>query len=220
MSEIAIAILIATFIAMALILIYTIRKIRPSEKKIEYDQHLMTDKELIQVIAKQPGGIASVKQLANITSLSPKQLSARLIYFYNQGIVRNQIGAGFKGHYSLIVPIDERPAPKLSEKPFLTVEDILTLFKHHNHQLTLQKICMDTGLPISIINREMKYFIKEKIVNTINTVGQYDKTFILKEPYRSDPDIFLKKQEEIDFELEDLLEEEIIRVRRSDIGLL
>jgi len=61
----------------------------------------------------------------------------------------------------------------------------------------------------------MKYFIKEKIVNTVSTVGQYDKTFILREPYRSDPDIFLEKQEEIDFELEELLEEDIVRVRRK-----
>lgn len=217
MSEtiLIIAILISTVIAIALILVYTFRKIRPSEKKIEYDQHLMTDKELIQVIAKQPGGIASIEQLADITPLSSKQLQARITYFHNQGIVNNRIDTRFKGHFSLIAPIDERLAPKLSEKPFLTVEDILVLFKHHNHQLTLQKICMDTGLPISIINREMKYFIKEKIVNTISTLGKYDKTFILEEPYRSNPDIFLEKQEEIDFELEELLEEDIVKIKKK-----
>jgi len=217
MSEMAIiiAILTATFIALALIFIYTFRKLNPSTKVLESDQHLLTDKELIQIIAKQPGGIASVKQLADITPLSPKQLQARLTYFSFQGIVKNKIDARFKGYYSLLAPIDERPAPKLSSKPFLTVEDILTLFKHHNHQLTLQQICMDTGLPVSIINREMKYFVNEKIVNTVSTVGQYDKTFILKEPYRSNPDIFLEKQEEIDFELEELLEEDIVRVRKT-----
>jgi len=78
---------------------------------------------------------------------------------------------------------------------------------------------MDTGLPIVVIRREMKYFIKEKIVKMLyayNSDGTAtSKTYILEEPYRSEPDIFLKKQEEIDFELEELLEEEIIRVKKK-----
>jgi len=116
MSEMAIiiAILTATFIALALIFIYTFRKLNPSTKVLESDQHLLTDKELIQVIANQPGGIASVKQLADVTPLSSKQLQARLTYFAFQGIVKSQIDTKFKNHYSLMAPIDERPAPKLS----------------------------------------------------------------------------------------------------------
>lgn len=211
---IVIAILTATAIAIALILFYSFRKVRPNVKDIEFDQHLMTDKELIGIIGNQPGGIASVKQLADITPLSLKQLTTRLTYFYYQGIVKNQVDARLKGHYSLLAPIDDRTAPELSDKPFLSVEDVLTLFKHHNHQLTLQDICMDTGLPITIINRELKYFIKEKIINVVREYGTRNKMYVLKEPYRSNPDIFLKKQEEIDFELEEILEPKLRKVNR------
>jgi len=165
--------------------------------------------------SKHYGGLISPKQLSDITPLNKKQSKARLTYLLHQKILKHHYDSSLKYYYSLKTPIDTRPAPALSDKPFLTVEDILTLFKHHNHQLTVQDVCIDTGLPIPVIKREFKYFIKEKIVNTINTVGQYDKTFILREPYRSDPDIFLEKQEEIDFELEELLEEDIVRVRRK-----
>jgi len=151
--------------------------------------------------------------------LTKKQVRFRMIYFMGQALVKQSHDARMKPHYSLAAPIDERSTPPLSDKPFLTVEDILTLFKHHDHQLTVQKICMDTGLPIVVIKREMKYFIKEKIVKLLYSVGEsgmaQTKTYILEEPYRSDPDIFLEKQEEIDFELEELLEEEIIRVKNK-----
>lgn len=188
-------------------------------KNIEYDQHLITDKELLETIARQPGGIVSIKQLTEITALTKQQARFRLIYFQGQGVVKQSHDTSMKAHYSLAAPIDERPAPPLSDKPFLTVEDILTLFKHHNHQLTLQKICMNTGLPIVVIKREMKYFIKEKIVKLLYSVGEsgmaQTKTYILEEPYRSEPDIFLERQEEINFELEELLEEEIVRVKNK-----
>jgi len=92
------------------------------------------------------------------------------------------------------------------------------LFIHHKHKLTLQQICIDTGLPIVVIKREMKYFIKEKIVKMLhsyNQNGTMNRTYILEEPYHSNPDIFLEKQEEINFELEELLEEEIVRDKKE-----
>jgi len=201
------------------LLIFFIFVYRKNVKDIEYDQHLITDKELLETIARQPGGIASVKQLTEITPLTKKRLRFRLLYFQGQGVVKQSHDTGMKAYYSLATPLDERPAPQLSDKPFLTVEDILTLFKRHDHQLTLQKICMDTGLPIVVIKREMKYFTKEKIVKMLYTYNENgtttSRTYILQEPYRSDPDIFLERQEEIDFELEELLEEDIVRVRKT-----
>lgn len=217
MDPIGIALIMALVVPI-LLLIFFVYQYQANVKNIEYDQHLITDKELLETIAQQPGGIVSVKQLTEITPLTKQQARFRLMYFQGQGLLKQSHDTGFKAHYSLAAPIDERPTPPLSDKPFLTVEDILTLFKHHNHQITLQKICMDTGLPIVVIKREIKYFMKEKIVKMLYTYGAdgmtTSKTYILEEPYRSDPDIFLEKQEAIDFELEELLEEDIVRVRK------
>jgi len=214
----AVAILLMTFFMPICMLIFFIFSYRKNVKEIEYDQHLITDKELLETIARQPGGIVSVKQLTEITPLTKQQARFRLIYFQGQGLLKQSHDSRMKAHYSLASPIDERPTPPLSDKPFLTVEDILTLFKHHDHKLTLQKICMSTGLPIVVIKRELKYFTKEKIIKMLYTYNENgtatSKTYILEEPYRSEPDIFLEKQEEIDFELEELLEEDIVRVKK------
>lgn len=203
-----------------LLLLFFIYQYNSNVKDIEYDQHLITDKGLLEMIAGQPGGVVSLKQLVEVTPLTKKQVRFRLMYFQGQGLVKYSHDTRMKAYYSLTAPIDERPAPPLSDKPFLTVEDILTLFKHHDYQLTLQKICMNTGLPIVVIKRELKYFTKENIVKMLYTYGAdgatTSKTYILEEPYRSNPDIFMEKQEEIDFELEELLEEEMVRVRRRD----
>ena len=212
-------VLIMAVIVPILLLIFFVIQYQKHVKEIEYDQHLITDKELLETIARQPGGIVSIKQLAEITPLTKRQVRFRMIYFQGQGVVKQSHDTKMSAYYSLAAPIDERPAPPLSDKPFLTVEDILTLFKHHDHQLTLQKICMTTGLPIVVIKREMKYFTKEKIVKMLYTYGAdgmtTSRTYILEEPYRSDPDIFLEREDEINFELEELLEEEIVRVRKT-----
>jgi len=218
MDPVALAVILVAIVLPTFLLFFFIIQYQKNVKEIEYDQHLITDKELLQTIARQPGGLASIKQLVEVTPLNKRQLRFRLMYFQGQGLVKYSHDTGMKAYYSLAAPIDERPAPPLSDKPFLTVEDILTLFKHHDHKLTVQKICMDTGLPIVVIKREMKYFTKEKIVKMLYTYGAdgmtTSKTYILEEPYRSDPDIFLEREDEINFELEELLEEEIVRVKK------
>lgn len=185
-------------------------------KTIEYDQYLLTDKELLQLIAEQPGGLISPKQLSDITPLNKKQSKTRLMYLLNQKILKSHYDSSFKYYYSLKKPIDTRLAPTLSDKPFLTVEDILTLFKHHNHQLTIQDVCIDTGLPIPVIKREFKYFIKEKIIKLLytNEGGTQSISYILGEPYRSNPDIFLEKEAQINFELEEILEPEMKKYKK------
>lgn len=185
-------------------------------KTIEYDQYLLTDKELLQLIAQHPGGLISSKQLSDITPLDKKQSRARLNYLLHQKILKNHYDSSFTYYYSLKTPIDSRPAPALSDKPFLTVEDILTLFKHHNHQLTVQDVCIDTGLPIPVIKREFKYFIKEKIVKLLytNEGGTQSISYILNEPYRNNPDAFLEKEAQINFELEEILEPEMRKYKQ------
>jgi len=190
---------------------------RSSIKKIEYNQHLLTDREVLYTIAEQPGGLLSPQQLADTTPLTKKQAKNRLTYLYHQKILQYHYDSSFKPYYSLKTPLNNRPAPELSDKPFLTVEDILALFKHHNHQLTVQDVCIDTGLPIPVINREFKYFVKEKIVKLLYThEGTVQSvSYILAEPYRNNPDAFLEKEEQINFELEEILEPEIRKLQRE-----
>ena len=92
----------------------------------------------------------------------------------------------------------------------------MTLFKHHNHQLTIQDVCIDTGLPIPVIKREFKYFIKEKIVKLFytNGIGTQSISYILNEPYRNNPDAFLEKEEQINFQLEEILEPEMKKYKQ------
>ena len=78
MTELEIFILIAVVISVPILiglLIYVTYK--SHIKTIEYDQYLLTDKKLLQLIAEQPGGLISPKQLSDITPLNKKQSKAR-----------------------------------------------------------------------------------------------------------------------------------------------
>jgi len=70
-------VLIMALVVPILLLIFFGVQYQKYVKEIEYDQHLITDKELLETIARQPGGIASVKQLAEITPLTKKQVRFR-----------------------------------------------------------------------------------------------------------------------------------------------
>jgi len=65
-------VLIMALVVPILLLIFFGVQYQKYVKEIEYDQHLITDKELLETIAQQPGGIASIKQLAEITPLTKR----------------------------------------------------------------------------------------------------------------------------------------------------
>ena len=67
-------------------------------------------------------------------------------------------------YYTLAKSIEKSYDLNLSNDPFMTVEDLMIIFKHYDYQVSLQEVCLSTGLPLKVILEEMKYFEKEKVV--------------------------------------------------------
>lgn len=175
-------------------------------------QRIITDRDIIRLIGAQPDGMISAEQLSAQTGLTKSQAKTRMTMLREFGVLHAHYTSGFKYYYSLVEPIDERPAPDLSPEPFLTVEDILTLFKHFNFRLTPLQLIETTGLPLTIIKREMKYFQQQKVVQyltqTTYSGGVGAKSFVLMEPYRSNPEKFLEQQLDLNREMETILRKE------------
>jgi len=175
-------------------------------KQIEYSQDELSDKDLILMFSKEPDGYLTSERLAKKSGLSKSDARFRLQYFQHNGILSNGYSKTMKMYYQLNEPLVEKEIPALSNKPFLTVEDLLILFKTFDYRISLVKLCVATGLPVSILKRELKYFEKEKILETISysndTTGYTRTTYVLKEPYRSRPDEFLELETKMNIELE------------------
>lgn len=178
---------------------------------LEQGQSVITDKDLLLLFEQQPDGFLTKKEVMELTGLTKKQSTQRLQHLQMNQLLRASYTSSFRYYYKLYQPIDHREPPKLSNAPFLTVEDVLLLFKHFNYEFNLQDLVIATGLPLLVIKREMKYFVKEKIIEMLYTsmdaVGTTMKTYILREPYRSDPDKFLAMEGEINPQLEKIYDE-------------
>ena len=94
----------------------------------------------------------------------------------------------------------------------------MLLFKHFDYRVSIQDICMATGLPVSVIREEMKHFIKKEIVReVINAVSDgmthysSSRFYILRDPYRNNPDAYLEQEEAIDFELKEIYKQAGLR---------
>ena len=185
------------------LIFYAMRK--QADDNYSSQTHL-TDKELFLLIQEQPDGIMTSERLAQTSGLTLKQAKSRLSYLSRNGLFNLHQGGFLKSHYSLKEKVDDGPSPKISDEPFLTVEDILLLFKHHDYKLTYQKICMSTGLPVSVIKEELEYFKKQKIISSVYSTAitpgvQPTRLFLLEEPYRSSTDKFLEREQEMNLEL-------------------
>lgn len=186
---------------------------RKGEDNSLKSQNLLSDGDLLRMIDQQPDKMITKKQLIEKSGLDNTQIRTRLNIFTHMGILKvYQNSKKIQYHYALKEPIDHRPPPALSKEPFLTIGDILSLFKHFDFRLSYQKICIATGLPMVIIKEEMNYFIKEKIVTQlIETTGEYmhRRMFILEEPYRSQPNEYLELEEQINLDLEEIYVKEM-----------
>lgn len=65
---------------------------------------------------------------------------------------------------------------------------------------------MATGLPIVIIQKEMKYFIKKEIVQEIQNwtsdgMSLQGKFYILQSQYRTNPEAYIENEASIDLDL-------------------
>lgn len=178
--------------------------------------HEMTDKEIFEFISKQPDGLVSIALLANNSVLSKSFARTRLSSLAMQGLLATNHTKNFKAFYSLKEKIKGEPYPTLSSHPFLSLGDLMILFKHFDYKLSVQNICMVTNLPVAVIMKEMKYFEQKKVVVGISqTIGQDDgmgsaptrSFYILNEPYRNNPDAYFEEEEVFNLDLEKMYEE-------------
>lgn len=167
-----------------------------------------SDKEILLLIGDQKDGLLNISQLVKHTGMTKSEAKKRITILSIKGIVKTGYTSSMKYYYSLKQPIKPGPYPSLSTDPFLTLGDLMSLFKFFDYRLSIQDICMATNLPVSIIASEMKYFIKEKIVDALHhtsTDGMTSyKFYILKGEYRDDPDKYQEIQKEIDLDLSKL----------------
>lgn len=184
-------------------------------KGIELSYSKFSDKDLLLFINEQPDKIVDAELIARKFNTSKSKVSARLRPLHYKGVLSilyNRMMT--KGHYTLSRPIEKSYDLSLSEDPFMTLEDLLKIFKHYDYQVSLQEMILVTGLPIKVIEREMKYFEKEKIVKLMLKMESqhvYQRIYTLNEPYRSNPDAFLKL-DNVNFKLKEIYE----KVARTD----
>jgi len=177
--------------------------------------HEVTDKEILELIAKQPDGLLSLDLLTKYSSLSKSAARKRLSSLSMQGIIGPSHTSKLKSFYYLKEEIKEGPYPTLSSHPFLSLGDLMLLFKHFDYKLTVQSICIVTNLPVAVILREIKYFEKEKVIERLTqTITSADgmsgvtrKFYILNEPYRNNPDAYLEKEEQFNLDLDKMYRE-------------
>ncbi|MEM9549493.1 MAG: hypothetical protein AAGA77_26215 [Bacteroidota bacterium] len=175
---------------------FVLMYIRKSNRTLTDTQEDISDKELLEYINSQPDKIVDTKMLMRDFDLSKYESTIRLRHFYTNGILTIlRSGSGLKSYYTLSRPIDKSYDLNLTDDPFMTKEDLLMIFKHYDYQVSMQEICLCTGLPLKIILEEMKYFEKEGVVNRLlksNKDGfSHQRLFTLCEPYRSNPDAYM-----------------------------
>ena len=203
-----IIVLSVCFAVIALIIIFAIVYTRRYNRVVSESQVDVSDKELIEFINSQPDKIVDKKAVMNEYGLSKFAAGGRLSHFLSNGLLKTMSSRnGMKRYYTLLKPIEKSYDLKLTDDPFITVEDLLLIFKHYEYQVTLQEICLCSGLPIKVILEEMKYFEKEKVIKCLllsqNAGFTHQKVYTLCEPYRSNPDKFLDLKE-VNFELKEI----------------
>ena len=169
----------------------------------------ISDRDLLELIAKEKDGLLNVERVMKLTKLTKAEAKKRFAILRQKGLVKvSTSGGGMRYYYSLMQPLSEGPYPSLSSDPFLTLGDLMALFKHFDYRLSIQDICLATNLPVAVITTEMKHFIKENIVEKLFQMmpdGMNSKTFyILKGEYRNDPEKYLEMEEEINLDLSKL----------------
>lgn len=180
------------------------------QKKQNADtQREISDRDLLRLLASQPDGLLSPHQLADQSGLTLNQARTRLSALMMYGILERSHNRRARYFYGLQDPLEEAPDLALSPAPFLTVEDLLNIFRHYNYRVSPQNLIMATGLPLAIIKREMKHFEAEGIVQKLQRVKHtgsvMESYFVLQEPYRSDPEQFRARAGTLDLEMREIL---------------
>ena len=194
---------------------FLVSYVKRTNSAVRNTQSIVTDKELIEFVNKQPDKLVNAKMLTEEFGLHKFEAKSRMNHLLTHGICRPLVTkSGMSRYYTLVMPIENTYDLKLTDDEFMTVEDLILIFKHNDYQVTLQELCLCTGLPVKVLLEEMKYFEKEKVVRclykTVNAGFSHQKVYTLREPYRSKPEAFMELKD-VNFELKDIYE----KVKRS-----
>ncbi|WP_116125872.1 hypothetical protein [Lewinella sp. IMCC34183] len=197
---------VAVLIALVAFVVWFVRS---RNRTLSVTQHGISDRELLLRISREPDGFVTADSISRTTELTKNEARIRLQSLSMAGILDQAHNPRLQGHYSLRHHLGEPVMPDLSPEPFLTVEDLVTIFELHGMRPRDQDLIVSTGLPLSLIRREMKYFMGEGVVDMLYYSEGYGKQsqriYVLKEPYRSQPDTFLHRAHRDDLQLRTIL---------------
>ena len=181
-----------------------------NQQKAESDtQSAISDRELLLRLAAEPDGFLTPEGLSKSTQLTKREARSRLQILHSAGLLDQAYNSRLTTFYSLRQPLGLTEQVDLSPEPYLTVEDVLTLFERYDYRPRDQDLVLGTGLPLRLIRREMKYFAEQEVVDTLYISNHYGKhsqrTYVLKEPYRTQPDKFRGRAEHDNLELRTIL---------------
>jgi hypothetical protein len=202
-------VMLLAFIVLPLVfvLIQSIYKTRARKRT----QRTISDPDLLRFIHNEPDRMASPHILSAKTGLSLNEARSRFGELMMYGILNRNIG-GSRHYFSLKEPLPEDKNLQLSSDPFLTVEDLLVIFEAYSGRVSAQDLIMATGLPLGILKREMKHFEKQGITRSMRGYAAnglvMQRFFILEEPYRSNPEQFRTKADQLDLEIKKILVDE------------
>lgn len=209
MPPIAAIVIAVTLFLMTFLIISGIKKYNADAVK---SQNKLSDRDLLLLINDETDNIINSANLARKASISKMQAQSRLSKLMYAGLV-NQMSSGFKSFYELKKPIESEDLISLSDKPYISIEDLFTLFEHYDQKMDLQDICVATGLPFKVIKREMKYFEKEGIIHEMTQHGANGflsyKFYTLRDSYKGKREDQSIRSEKINLDLEKLYREEM-----------
>ena len=184
-----------------------------SNRTYKTTQGMISDRDILLMILNEPDNFITVDKLARISPLSKSEARSRLRSLKYAGVLTALSNNKLKQYYKLREEIQSTSTIQLDDTPYLSTEDILRIFKHYDFNVSLAKICFATNLPIKEIKREMTYYVKEGVVEMVyEMIGHVKEiSYLLKEPYRSTPDLFLEKMD-----LPQRYKEKVYRYGRTD----
>jgi len=141
------------------------------------------------------------------------QTRSRLSYFAEQLIVRRGSN-GLAYYYELYAPLEDVGELELSPEPFLTVADLQKIFRTYDYRVSPIDLIAATGLPLRVLDREMKHFRKQGIIDILRIArpGDSYRQYVLKEPSINLPESSSEARA-IDLEIKEILLDEIYSCR-------
>ena len=131
---------------------FLISYVKRTNTAVRDTQSIVSDKELIEFVNSQPDKLVNAKMLTETFGLHKFEAKSRMNHLMTHGICRPLVTkSGMSRYYTLVKPIENSYDLKLTDDAFMTVEDLIMIFKHNDYQVTLQELCLCTGLPVKVL---------------------------------------------------------------------